>query len=184
MLPLMALLAFSPDAHAGGSAAPAAPHALSDIALVQADGTPLPSLAGKVVLFVNVASKCGYTPQYEGLQSLYAQYKDQGFVIVGTPCNQFAGQEPGTNAEIVSFCKLNYGVDFPILEKADVNGADRSALYQWLVGSTAGEGKKIGWNFEKFLVDRSGHVVARFGSGTTPSDPALVLAVQTALAGK
>lgn len=181
MLPLMALLAFSPDAHAGGGAAP---RALADIPLVQADGTPLPSTAGKVVLFVNVASKCGYTPQYEGLQALYAQFKDQGFLIVGTPCNQFLNQEPGTNAEIVSFCKLNYGVDFPILEKADVNGDARAPLYQWLVNSTVGEGKKIGWNFEKFLVDRSGNVVARFGSATTPSDPALVAAVKTALAGK
>ena len=117
MFPLLTLFALSPHAEAGSAGAPAAPHALAELALVQADGSPLPSTAGKVVLFVNVASRCGFTPQYDGLQSLYAEYKDKGFLIVGTPCNQFGGQEPGTNTEIVSFCKLNYGVDFPILEK-------------------------------------------------------------------
>jgi glutathione peroxidase-family protein len=184
MFPLLTLFALSPHAEAGSAGTPAAPHALAELALVQADGTPLPSTAGKVVLFVNVASRCGFTPQYDGLQSLYAEYKDKGFLIVGTPCNQFGGQEPGTNTEIVSFCKLNYGVDFPILEKADVNGADRAPLYQWLVDSPTGGGKKIGWNFEKFLVDRSGKVVARFGSSTTPQDPALKSAIDAAIAGK
>ncbi len=186
MFSLLTLFALSPNAEAGGSAAgtASAPHALAEIPLVQADGSPLPATAGKVVLFVNVASRCGYTPQYDGLQALYSAYKDQGFLIVGTPCNQFGGQEPGTNAEIVSFCKLNYGVDFPILEKADVNGADRSPLYQKLVDSTAGGGKKIGWNFEKFLVDRTGQIVARFGSSTTPQDPALKTAIEVAIANK
>jgi glutathione peroxidase len=186
MFPLLTLFALSPHAEAGASAAGThpAPHALAEISLVQADGSPLPATAGKVVLFVNVASRCGYTPQYEGLQALYSAYKDQGFLIVGTPCNQFGGQEPGTNAEIASFCKLNYGVDFPILEKADVNGAGRSPLYQWLVDSSAGAGNKIGWNFEKFLVDRAGKVVKRFGSSTTPQDPALKSAIEAALASK
>lgn len=176
MLPLFALFALSPDAEAGS-----APATLSELALVQTDGSPLPSLAGKVVLFVNVASRCGFTPQYDALEALYTRYKDRGLVIVGTPCNQFAGQEPGTNAEIVSFCKLNYGVDFPILEKADVNGGQRAPLYQWLVGSAAGGGKKISWNFEKFVVDRTGAVVGRFGPAVTPDDPALVTTVETAL---
>lgn len=182
MFPLVALFALSPAAEAGGAGPQ--PQSLADIALVQADGTPLPSLAGKVVLFVNVASRCGFTPQYDALEALYSQYKDQGFVIVGTPCNQFAGQEPGTNAEIVSFCKLNYGVDFPILEKADVNGGDRTALYQWLIGSPAGGGKKISWNFEKFVVDRAGAVVARFPPSVTPDDPALKTTIETALGAK
>lgn len=180
MLPLFALFCLSPDALAG-QGANAVPVALADIPLVQADGTPLPAVSGKVVLFVNVASKCGFTPQYDGLQALYARYKDQGLIIVGTPCNQFGGQEPGTNEEIVSFCKLNYGVDFPILEKADVNGGDRSPLYQWLVSSTVGGGKKVGWNFEKFVVDRSGNIVARHGSGVAPDDPALMTTIETAL---
>lgn len=181
MLSLFAIFCLSPDAVAGASPAPTA---LKDIPLIQADGTPMVSPAGGVVLFVNVASKCGYTRQYDGLQALYARYKDQGLTIVGTPCNQFGGQEPGTNQEIVSFCKLNYGVDFPILEKANVNGADRSPLYQWLVGSAVGDGKQIGWNFEKFLVDRSGNMVARYGSGVAPDDPTLITSIETALAGK
>ncbi len=183
MLPILAALALSPHANAGATVG-VATIGLGAIPLTQADGTALPSLAGKVVLFVNVASKCGFTPQYDGLEALYTKYKDQGFVIVGTPCNQFAGQEPGTEAEIVTFCKLNYGVDFPILQKADVNGDGRDLLYQWLVGSAVGGGKKIGWNFEKFVVDRSGNIVARYPSAITPEDPALITTIETALAGK
>lgn len=157
---------------------------LEELSLTSIDGTPFDnaSLKGKVVLFVNVASKCGYTPQYEGLQALYEANDERGLVIVGVPCNQFLGQEPGSPEEIATFCKMNYGVTFPLLEKQDVNGVGRSPLYRWLVNSEVGGGDKIGWNFEKFLVDRDGKVVARFNSKVTPDDPALVAAVEAALA--
>ena len=152
--------------------------ALSGSALPEAD------LAGKVVLFVNVASKCGYTPQYDGLQKLWLDLKDRGLVVVGVPCNQFGGQEPGTSTEIESFCKLNYGVDFPLLEKQAVNGGDRSALYDYLIGSPAGGGTNVKWNFEKFLVGRDGAVVARFPSSVAPDSPELRGAIEAALAAK
>ena len=130
---------------------------------------------------MNVASKCGYTPQYEGLQALYTQYKDKGLTIVGVPCNQFGAQEPGSAEEIASFCKLNYGVDFPLLEKQDVNGAARSALYTQLISSPAGGGADVKWNFEKFLVAPSGEVVGRFPSKVAPNDPALAAAIEKVL---
>jgi glutathione peroxidase len=161
-----------------------APASLSAISLNRLDGEKfdLGALSGKVVLFVNVASKCGFTPQYEGLQALYEARQASGFEIVGVPCNQFGGQEPGAPEEIASFCKMNYGVTFPLLEKQDVNGAQRSDLYRWLIQSEAGKGERIGWNFEKFLVDRKGNVVARFGSRTAPNDPALTAAIDAAIA--
>jgi glutathione peroxidase len=139
------------------------------------------SLSGKAVVFVNVASKCGYTPQYAGLQALYERYRERGLEVVGVPCNQFAGQEPGSAEQIADFCQRNYGVTFPILEKQDVNGAQRSSLYRFLVDSDVGGGANIKWNFEKFVVDRTGHVVARFPSGTAPDDAALLAAVDKAL---
>lgn len=152
--------------------------------LTRLDGSPLPATAlqGQVVLYVNVASECGFTPQYDGLQALYADKADDGLVVVGVPCNQFGSQEPGGSEEIATFCRLNYGVEFPLLEKQDVNGADRSPLYQWLIGSDVGGGKDVRWNFEKFLVGRDGHVLARWGSRTAPDDPALTAAVDQALA--
>lgn len=164
------------------AAAPAADW-LKTTALVGLDGQPLPAeaIAGKAVLFVNVASKCGYTPQYEGLQALYTQYKDKGLTIVGVPCNQFGAQEPGSAEEIASFCKLNYGVDFPLLEKQDVNGAARSALYTQLISSPAGGGADVKWNFEKFLVAPNGEVVGRFPSKVAPNDPALAAAIEKVL---
>ena len=139
------------------------------------------ALDGKVVLMVNVASRCGYTGQYAGLQSLYEKYRDAGLTIVGVPCNQFGGQEPGSAKEIARFCSMNYGVTFPMLAKQDVNGPNRSTLYDWLVSSDAGLGKDIGWNFEKFLVGRDGTVLQRFRSGTAPTDPALTGAIEAAL---
>lgn len=153
-------------------------------ALTALSGSPFPdgTLAGKVVLFVNVASKCGLTPQYDGLQKLWKDLKDEGLVIVGVPCNQFAGQEPGSSGEIATFCKLNYGVDFPLLQKQDVNGADRSPLYQFLVTSPAGGGKDIKWNFEKFIVGRDGAVAARFAPTVAPDSPELRTAIEAALA--
>jgi glutathione peroxidase len=157
---------------------------LAQLDLKALDGQPFatPSLAGKAVLFVNVASRCGYTTQYAGLQQLFAQHKDKGLVVVGVPCNQFGGQEPGTAEEIKTFCSTRYSVEFPLLAKQDVNGAKRSALYSWLIGSSAGAGQDIGWNFEKFVVDRQGQVVARFPSSTRPDSPELAAAIERALA--
>ena len=163
--------------------APSASQAISELSLTALDGEPLPkdTLEGKVVLFVNVASRCGYTPQYEGLEALYQSRKDKGLVIVGAPCNQFGSQEPGSAEEIATFCKLNYGVSFPLLAKQDVNGAERSALYSALVGSEAGKSLDIKWNFEKFLVNREGQVVGRFGSGTKPQSDELTAAIDALL---
>jgi glutathione peroxidase len=173
-------------AEAGQKAQPAAPApgSLAEVAMTGIDGAPFGAdkLAGKVVLFVNVASKCGYTPQYEALQAVYDRFHGQGLEIVGVPCNQFAGQEPGSPEEIVTFCRQNYGVTFPLLEKQEVNGPQRSPLYRWLVSSEAGGGSDIGWNFEKFLVGRDGRVLGRFPSKVKPDDPQLVGAIERALA--
>ncbi|KIO15215.1 hypothetical protein M404DRAFT_991931 [Pisolithus tinctorius Marx 270] len=127
-------------------------------------------LRGKVVLVVNVASECGFTPQYKGLQALYDKYKDRGFVILGFPCNQFGGQEPGDDASIASFCELNHGVSFPLMKKSDVNGNNTNPVYKWLKNEKAGilGLTRIKWNFEKFLVDKNGNVVNRWASTTTP----------------
>ena len=137
---------------------------------------------GKAVLIVNVASRCGFTPQYEGLEKLYENYKEKGLVVLGVPSNDFGQQEPGSDAEIKAFCTSKFGVTFPLLSKGRVIGQGRLPLYDFLVKSTGGE--EVGWNFEKFLVDRSGNVVGRFDSNVKPSDPKLVKAVETALAGK
>lgn len=166
-----------------GKAPEGGPTAFSALAFTRLDGTPLPAeeLEGKAILFVNVASRCGLTPQYEGLVKLNTKYKERGFVVVGAPCNQFLGQEPGSEAEIASFCSATYGVDFPLLEKQDVNGAKRSPLYQFLVGSEASGGADIGWNFEKFLVGRDGTVLKRFSPKTVPEAPEVVSAIEAAL---
>ena len=134
--------------------------------------------AGKVVLYVNVASKCGFTTQYDGLQKLWTTYKDRGLVIVGVPCNQFGSQEPGKAAEIQNFCRINYGVDFPLLEKQNVNGGKRSALYKFLL---KGRSTPVMWNFEKFLVGRDGAVIDRYRSTTAPDDKALIAEIEKAL---
>ena len=138
-------------------------------------------LRGKVTLAVNVASKCGYTPQYAGLEELYQELKDKNLVVVGFPCNQFGAQEPGTAAEIQSFCSLTYGVSFPFTEKIDVNGAHRDPLYGWLTAKENGFPGDIGWNFEKFLIDRSGRVVSRYPSGMKPTDPTFLQDIADAL---
>ena len=149
------------------------------------DGKPnaLAAAEGKVTLVVNVASKCGLTPQYKGLEALQKQYADKGFTVVGVPCNQFMGQEPGTAAEIQTFCSTTYGVTFPLTEKIDVNGDDRHALYAALtpVADAEGVNGDIRWNFEKFLVGRDGNVVARFSPMVTPEAPELVGAIEAAL---
>lgn len=166
-----------------GKAPEGGPSALNTIAFTRLDGAPLPAeeLQGKVVLFVNVASRCGLTPQYGQLVSLYHRYRERGFLIVGAPCNQFLGQEPGSSDEIASFCSTTYGVDFPLLEKQDVNGAQRSPLYQFLIGSDAGQGSDISWNFEKFLVGRDGKVLARFSPRTLPDAAEVTQAIEAAL---
>lgn len=126
---------------------------------------------GKVLLIVNTASQCGFTPQYEGLQTLFDQYTDRGLVIIAMPCNQFGGQEPGTNAEVQEFCQLNYGLSFPVMGKIEVNGAGRHPLYSYLTARAGGLiNSKIKWNFTKFLVDRQGQVVKRFAPITKPAD--------------
>ncbi|MTE12213.1 glutathione peroxidase [Nocardia sp. CT2-14] len=146
--------------------------------------TTLAELAGdKAVLLVNVASKCGLTPQYSGLVELQQTYGPQGFTVIGVPCNQFMGQEPGTAEEIAEFCSATYGVDFPLLEKSDVNGEGRIPLYRELtrVADAAGEAGDIQWNFEKFLIGRDGAVLGRFRPRTEPKDPAIVAAIEAAL---
>ena len=152
---------------------------LASLDLTALDGSPMDaaSLDGNAVLFVNVASQCGFTRQYEGLQALYEQRKDDGLVIVGVPCNQFGGQEPGSAEEIQNFCKMNYGVTFPLLEKQEVNGPKRSKLYAGLIA----DGDDVGWNFEKFLVAPDGRVVNRFKSSTAPGSDELATAIDQAL---
>lgn len=138
---------------------------------------PLSQFKGKYVLVVNVASKCGFTPQYEGLEQVYEKFKDKGLVVLGFPCNQFGAQEPGTNDEIQNFCKMNYGVTFPVLDKVDVNGANTAPVYKFLKSEKKGflgtEGIK--WNFTKFLVSPDGEVVDRFSPQTLPADMAVTI---------
>jgi len=155
-----------------------------DIPVHTLDGEPssLAPYAGKTILVVNVASKCGLTPQYEGLERLQKTYEDRGFSVVGFPSNQFAGQEPGTAEEIKTFCSTTYGVTFPLFEKIDVNGEDQNPIYTELNKSTDAEGYSgdIRWNFEKFLVGPDGSV-QRFSPTVTPEDPTLVSAIEASL---
>ncbi|MDB6141174.1 MAG: glutathione peroxidase [Pseudomonas sp.] len=157
--------------------------AFHDTKLKALDGQELPltPLKGKVVLVVNVASKCGLTPQYAELEKLHQKYKDQGFSVLGLPCNQFAGQEPGTEEEIQAFCDLNYNVTFPLGSKLEVNGDHRHSLYRLLAGEGAEFPGDITWNFEKFLVGKDGRVLARFSPRTSPDDPTVVHAIEKAL---
>jgi glutathione peroxidase len=170
---------------------------------ITGEDTSLGEYSGKVLLIVNVASKCGLTKQYESLENLYRDYRHRGLVVVGFPANDFKGQEPGTNAEIQTFCTTNYGVDFPLFEKITVVGEAKHPLYSALIaaqpkatstsdvpfrealkgyGIQPNPDPEILWNFEKFIVDRGGTVTARFSPNTTPDDPALVRAVETELA--
>jgi len=145
--------------------------------------TTLSEQKGKTLLLVNVASKCGLTPQYEGLERLQKEYGDKGFSVLGFPCNQFMGQEPGSAEEIQTFCSTTYGVTFPLFEKIDVNGANRHPIYDSLTSVADGEGQAgdIQWNFEKFLVSPSGEVVGRFRPTTQPDAPELVTAIEANL---
>jgi glutathione peroxidase len=156
-----------------------------DIAVTTLTGDPasMGDLAGKTVLVVNVASKCGLTPQYAGLERLQERFAGQGFSVAGFPCNQFGGQEPGSAAEIGEFCSTTYGVTFPMFEKIDVNGPGRHPLYDELtaVPDAAGEAGDIQWNFEKFLIAPDGEIIGRFRPGTDPEDPELVAAIEASL---
>ena len=149
---------------------------------IDGESIPLSTYKGKVILVVNVASRCGYTPQYSALESLYEKFKDKGLVILGFPANNFGAQEPGTNAEIKTFCSTKYNVTFPMFSKVSVKGDDKAPLYQFLTQkanpAVAGE---IKWNFTKFLADRKGHVVARFEPAVTPGSPEVVAAVEKLL---
>lgn len=150
---------------------------------LQGEAGSMSAYKGKTLLIVNVASKCGLTPQYEGLELLYERFRDQGFSVLGFPCNQFGGQEPGTPDEIASFCSSKYGVTFPLTEKIDVNGSDRHPIYEELVQTNDAEGKAgdITWNFEKFLIAPDGTVVARYRPMTDPEDPDLINAIEQLL---
>jgi len=152
-----------------------------DFTLPSIDGQsmPLANFKGKVVMLVNVASKCGFTPQYAGLEALYEKYKDQGFVILGFPANNFGAQEPGSNQEIKKFCSTKYNVSFPMYGKVSVKGEDQTPLYQYLTQQAdPTHSGDIKWNFTKFLVDRKGRVVQRFESAVTPDSPQVTSAVE------
>ena len=154
---------------------------LGDFNVATIDGQPLPlkNYAGKAVLVVNVASQCGLTPQYAGLEKLHEEFASKGLVVLGLPCNQFGAQEPGTEEEIATFCETKFGVKFPMGSKLEVNGKGRHPLYAWLIGATGGA--DIAWNFEKFLVGKDGKSVTRFSPKVTPEDAALRAAITKAV---
>jgi glutathione peroxidase len=185
LLSALATIAFT----LGNKMAPAntekKPLSVHDFSMKNIDGqeTALSAYKGKVLLLVNVASQCGYTPQYEGLQAIYAKYKEQGLVVLGFPANNFGGQEPGTNAEIKTFCTLKYKVSFPMFSKISVKGADIHPLYKFLTDKAANPdfGGDITWNFNKFLVDRSGKVIARFETREKPEGEKITQAIEQTL---
>jgi glutathione peroxidase len=159
---------------------------LLDTRIGRLDGTPstLRALApGKTALIVNVASRCGFTPQYATLEQVHEKYADRGFTVIGVPCNQFGAQEPGSSDQIAEFCSNTYGVTFPMTEKVDVNGPDRHPLYDALTSHADDEGEAgdVEWNFEKFLVSAEGAVVARFRSAVVPDDPEVIDAIEAQL---
>ncbi len=155
-----------------------------DFTVSASDGTAvdLGDYRGQVLVIVNTASKCGFTPQFAGLEEIYQQYRERGLTILGFPCNQFASQDPGTDAEIVEFCQVNYGVTFPMMAKIDVNGSDAAPVFQWLTAEAPGllGSKRIKWNFTKFLIGRDGEVIARFGPNDEPTS--MASAIEAALA--
>ncbi len=159
---------------------------LYDIPLKDINGkdTTLAAYKGKVLLIVNVASHCGFTPQYKGLEATYKKYADRGFTVLGFPCNQFGAQEPGTDAEIVQFCTSKYDVTFPLFDKIEVNGPNRHPLYVALAGPESPFPGNITWNFNKFLIGRDGKILKRFDSKATPESPEVTQAIESALATK
>lgn len=160
-------------------------NSIYNLTVTDIDGkpTPLSQFRGKVLLVVNVASRCGYTPQYEQLQALYSRYRDRGLVVVGFPANNFMEQEPGSNQEIKEFCTRKYNVSFPMMSKISVKGADQAPLYQYLTDIVKNPtyGGEIKWNFTKFLIDRNGMIVNRFEPKTEPGDAEVVAAIEAAL---
>lgn len=180
LITAMILSAFAAQAADTNSAS------IYDIPLKDIDGkdVTLKPYSGKVILIVNVASKCGFTPQYAGLESLYEKYKDKGLVICGFPCNQFGHQEPGTEADIKQFCTGKYNVTFPMFSKIDVNGPDRHPLYTTLAGKDSPHPGDIKWNFTKFLVGKDGKIVSRFDSKVKPDSEEMTKAIEAALAEK
>jgi glutathione peroxidase len=175
--PLLFSLLFCAAAVMGGD------KSIYDFTLNSIDGqpTPLAAYKGHVVMLVNVASRCGFTPQYTALESIYEKYKDRGFVIVGIPANNFGSQEPGSNQEIKTFCSSKYSVTFPMMAKVSVKGEDKTPLYQYLT-TTPKTGGEIQWNFTKFLVGPDGQIVARFEPKVTPDSPEVTAAIEKALA--
>ena len=169
-----------------GTVAMAGEKSIYDFTMNSIDGesTPLSKFQGRVVLVVNVASRCGFTPQYSALEKVYEKYKDRGFVIVGFPANNFGGQEPGTNQEIKTFWSSKYNVTFPMMAKVSVKGGDKTPLYQFLTDKTANPstGGEIQWNFTKFLIGPDGRPVARFEPNVTPDDPQVTAAIEKELA--
>ena len=166
--------------------AAAAAASIHDVTVTDIDGkgVKLDAYRGQVLLIVNVASECGYTPQYEGLQALFAKYQAKGLVVLGFPCNQFGAQEPGSNAEIKQFCSAKFHVTFPMFAKIDVNGANRAPLYGMLAGKGSPFPGNVKWNFAKFLVGRDGTILKRFESDVEPDAAELTQAVEAALAAK
>ena len=165
-------------------AAHACAGSIYDVPIKDIDGkdTSLDAYKGKVLLVVNVASKCGYTPQYQALQATFKKYEDKGLVVLGFPCNQFKSQEPGTDAEIKEFCSSKFGVTFPMFDKLAVNGPERHPLYAQLAGTTSPYPGDIKWNFTKFLIGRDGTILARFEPANKPDSPAVTQAIEAALA--
>ena len=159
---------------------------IHEIPLKDIDGktTNLGAFAGKTILLVNVASKCGYTPQYESLEAIHQKYKDRGFTVVGVPCNDFGAQEPGTNKDIKEFCSSKYNVTFPLLDKIHVKGPDQHPLYAHLTGKDAAFPGDVKWNFGKFLIGPDGKVLKRWDSGTKPDSKEVTEAIETSLAKK
>jgi glutathione peroxidase len=164
------------------AAAEAAKRNAFDFKLVAIDGAPLPmnKFRGQVVLLVNTASMCGYTPQYEGLQQAQTSYKAKGFTVLGVPSGNFAGQEYGSNKEIAGFCKSKFGINFPMAEKSDVVGPQALPIYRW-AAAKMGADNTPKWNFHKYLIGRDGKIIAAYGSKTTPNDPVLKAAIEAAL---
>jgi len=183
----LALAGASLAAFAAGAAEKVAPPAQNALSFTVQDidgkDVNLSTYKGKVILLLNVASKCGNTPQYEGLEKIYTKYKDKGFVVMGFPANNFNSQEPGTNAEIKEFCASTYHVDFPMFAKISAKGPDMPPLFKYLTAQDCQPLSKgdIAWNFEKFLINKDGKLIGRFGNRTPPEDPTIISAIETAL---
>ena len=177
------LLLFGPPGPSGAAADASEPGSLLELEARRLGGPvePLSRYGGQVLLVVNTASRCGFTPQYEDLQALYERYRERGFSVLGFPSNDFGNQEPGSDREIGAFCRANYGVEFPMFSKVRVGGKEAHPVYAYLTSLPAPIGGPVKWNFQKYLVDRRGRVVARYESSVTPSDPKLVAEVERLL---